>query len=112
MSEYDFEIQHIKGKENKVVDALSRNAKLNFATTINTYVLDLNEQLKEGVKQDENYQKLQTTAKEEPTESLIKGYSLNENGFLLFKDKLYVPNVPKVKLLILDKSIKDLTQDI
>ena len=34
--------------------------------------------------------KLQITAKEEPTESLIKGYSLNENGFLLFKDKLYV----------------------
>ena len=28
LSEYDFEIQHIKGKENKVADALSRNAKL------------------------------------------------------------------------------------
>ena len=26
LSEYDFEIEHIKGKENKVVDALSRNA--------------------------------------------------------------------------------------
>ena len=30
LSEYDFEIQHIKGKENKVVDALSRNEKLNL----------------------------------------------------------------------------------
>ena len=47
LSEYDFEIQHIKGKENKVVDALSRNGRLNFATTINTYVSDLDEQLKE-----------------------------------------------------------------
>ena len=46
LSKYDFEIQHIKGKENKVVDALSRNARLNFATTISTYVLDLDEQLK------------------------------------------------------------------
>ena len=91
LSEYDFEIQHIKGKENKVADALSRNTKLKFTTTISTYASDLNEQLKEGVKQDEIYQKLQITAKEEPTESLIKGYSLNENGFLLFKDKLYVP---------------------
>ena len=27
LSEYDFEIQHIKGKENKVADALRRNAK-------------------------------------------------------------------------------------
>ena len=103
MSEYDFEIQHIKGKENKVADALSRNAKLNFTAAISIYSSDLNEQLKEGVKQDENYQKLQITAKEKPTESLIKGYSLNEKEFLLFKDKLYVPNVPKVKLLILDE---------
>ena len=46
LSEYDFEIQHIKGKENKVVDALSRNARLNFVTTISTYVSDLDEQLR------------------------------------------------------------------
>ena len=103
LSEYDFEIQHIKGKENKVADALSRNAKLNFTAAINTYASDLNEQLTEGVKLDEIYQKLQVTAKEKPTERLIKSYSLNKNGFLLFKEKLYVPNVRKVKLLILDK---------
>ena len=72
MSEYDFKIQHIKGKENKVVDALSRNAKLNFTAAISTYASDLNEQLTEGVKRDEIYQKLQVTAKEEPTESLKK----------------------------------------
>ena len=34
---YDFKIQHIKGKYNKVVDALSRNAKLNYVVAINTY---------------------------------------------------------------------------
>ena len=39
--EYDFEIQHIKGKENKVADALSRNEKLNFVAAINTYKTDL-----------------------------------------------------------------------
>ena len=47
LSEYDFEIQHIKGKENKVADALSGNARLNFAAAISTYVSDLDEQLKE-----------------------------------------------------------------
>ena len=47
LSEYDFEIQHIKGKENKVVDALSRNEKLNFTAAISTYKTDLEEQLKE-----------------------------------------------------------------
>ena len=43
LSKYDFEIQHIKGKENKVVDALSRNTKLNFVVTISTYKTDLEE---------------------------------------------------------------------
>ena len=43
LSEYDFEIQHIKGKENKVVDALSRNARLNFVAAISTYATDLDE---------------------------------------------------------------------
>ena len=43
LSEYDFEIQHIKGKENKVADALSRNARINFAVVISTYMTDLDE---------------------------------------------------------------------
>ena len=43
LSEYDFEIQHIKGKENKVADALRRNTKLNFTAAISTYASDLNE---------------------------------------------------------------------
>ena len=46
---------------------------------------------------------MQAKAKENPTENLIKGYGLNEKEFLMYKDKLYVPNVPKVKLLILDE---------
>ena len=46
LSEYDFEIHRIKGKENKVADALSWNARLNFAAVISTYAIDLDEQLK------------------------------------------------------------------
>ena len=67
LSEYDFEIQHIKGKENKVVDA-----RLNFAAVIGTYTTNLEEQLKAGLEQDEIYQKLQAKMKENPTESLSK----------------------------------------
>ena len=67
LSEYDFEIQHIKGKENKVVDALSRNARLNFAEVIGTYTTDLDEQLKAGIEQDEIYQNLKAKTKEKPT---------------------------------------------
>ena len=103
LSEYDFEIQNIIGKENKVADALSRNAKLNFTAAISTYTTDLEEQLKAGIEQDGNYLKLQAKAKDNPIESLSTGYNLNEKGLLLYKDRIYVPNVPKIKLLILDK---------
>ena len=77
LSEYDFEIQHIKGKENEVVDALSRNARLNFMATISTYKTYLEDQLKEAVKLDENYRKLQAKVAENVTESLNTSYSLN-----------------------------------
>ena len=79
---------------------MSRNARINFATAISTYVSDLDEQLKEGIKQDEIYQNLQSKVKENPTENLIKGYILNEKEFLQYKDRMYVPNVTKIKLLI------------
>ena len=91
LSEYDFEIKHIKGKENKVVDALSRNAKLSFVAAINTYKTDLEEQLEEGIRLNENYQNLQAKVRENLIESLSTGYSLNEKGLLLYKDRLYVP---------------------
>ena len=70
LSEYDFEIQHIKGKANKVVDALSRNARLNFIAVINTYTIYLDEQLKERIEQDEIYQKLQAKMKENSNRKL------------------------------------------
>ena len=77
LSKYDFEIQHIKGKENKVSDALSRNARLNFAVAINTYETYLEDELEEGVKLDENYKKLQAKVAKNLTESLSTRYSPN-----------------------------------
>ena len=40
---------------------------------------------------------------ENVTESLSTVYSLNEKGLILYKNRLYVPNIPKVKLLILNE---------
>ena len=54
---------------------------------------------------DENDQKLQAKVAENLTKSLSTGYSLNEKGFLLYKNRLYIPNVPKIKLLILNEIV-------
>ena len=79
-----------------MVDALSRNARLNFMVAISTYKTDLEDELEEGVKLDKNYQKLQAKVAENVTESLSTCYSLNEKGLTLYKYRLYIPNVPKV----------------
>jgi hypothetical protein len=41
LCEYDFDIKHIKGKENKVADALGRRVHELHATTISMYHKDL-----------------------------------------------------------------------
>ena len=41
LSEYDFEIKHIKGKETKVADSLRRNAVTSFVASISSYKTNL-----------------------------------------------------------------------
>ena len=55
---------------------------------ISTYKTYLEDHL-EGIKLDENYQKLQAKVAENVTESLKTGYSLNEKGLILYKNRLY-----------------------
>ena len=45
LSEYDLKIKQIKEKENKVVDALSRNKRLNFIAAIRNYKTKLDDKL-------------------------------------------------------------------
>jgi hypothetical protein len=55
LSEYDFDIKHIKGKENKVVDALSRRVHLMHATTISMHQSDLKRRILDVVVTDQHY---------------------------------------------------------
>jgi hypothetical protein len=46
LSEFDFEIKHIKGKENRVVDALSRSMKIIHLAVVSTYETNVKERVK------------------------------------------------------------------
>ena len=70
---------------------------------ISTYKIDLEDQLEGGVKLDENYRKLQAKVVENVIESLNTHYCLNEKGLILYKNRLYIPNICKVKLLIFNE---------
>jgi hypothetical protein len=52
LSEYDFDINHIKGKENKVVDVLISRVHEFHATTISMYQSDLKDKIPEVSKSD------------------------------------------------------------
>ena len=46
LSEFDFEIKHIKGKENRVVDALRRSMKTIHLTAVSTCEIDVKERIR------------------------------------------------------------------
>jgi hypothetical protein len=56
LSEYAFKIKHNKGKENKIVDALSRKLNALYISNLKT---DLKQKIKLVAENDETYNKLQ-----------------------------------------------------
>jgi hypothetical protein len=52
LSEFDFEIKHIKGKENKVVDALRRSMKTIHLAAVSTCETNVRERVKNAQETD------------------------------------------------------------
>jgi hypothetical protein len=52
LSEFDFEIKHIKGKENRVVDALSRSMKVIHLAAVRTSEPNIKERVKSAQETD------------------------------------------------------------
>ena len=52
LSEFDFEIKHIKGKENRVVDSLSRSMKTIHLAAVSTYETDVKNRVRNAQERD------------------------------------------------------------
>jgi len=101
LSEYKFDINHIKGKENKVVDALNRGAQEMHATTIRTYKTNLKEKCLEVVTIEQHYVQVEGSLQQHNVQKKYKYYKLEEDGILFFKNKVYVSNSQELRNLIL-----------
>jgi hypothetical protein len=55
LSEYDFEIKHIKSKENQVADALNIRAHEVHVSVISMYRIDLKGKILEATNSDQQY---------------------------------------------------------
>jgi hypothetical protein len=101
LCEYDFDIKHIKGKENKVVDALSRRVHELHATTISMYQTDIKSRILEAANADLQYMELVAKLQQGEMPQKVEDYKLGVDGTLLYKNRVYVPNVQELKLMIL-----------
>jgi hypothetical protein len=103
LCEYDFYIKHIKGKENKVVDALSRRVHELHATTISMYRTDIKSIILEDANTDLQYRDLVAKLQQGKMPEKVENYKLGDDGIIMYKNRIYVPNVQDLKLVILNE---------
>jgi hypothetical protein len=101
LCEYDFDIKHIKGKENKVANALSRKVHELHAITISKYRTKIKDRILEATNVDLQYRGFVAKIQQRERPQTKESYTLGTDGLLLYKNRVYVPNVQELKLAIL-----------
>jgi hypothetical protein len=107
LSEYDFDIKHIKGKENKVVDALSRRVHLMHATAVSMHQSDLKRRILDGLVTDQHYLQVKEKLQQGNVQQKIKEYETKEDKLLMHKNRINVPSSGELGNLLL-KEMNDL----
>jgi hypothetical protein len=97
LNEYDFDIKHIKGKENKVVDALNKRVHDFHATTISMYQSYLKDRILEDAKSDLQYKELVVKLQQGILQQQIEDYKLENDEILMYMGIIYVPNSQELK---------------
>lgn len=87
LCEFDFEIKHVKGKENKVSHALSRRMHVIHAATINAYKSDLKSRILEALIVDGYYLWVKKKLQQEDAQQKYKDFRLEEDGILIYRIK-------------------------
>jgi hypothetical protein len=103
LNEFDFEIKHIKGKENRVADALSRIMKTIHLTVVSTCEMDVKERVRNAQETDRFFQNVTSYLQQEPTGIKYGGYHMMEGGLLTYRNKLYIPDCDNLKRFITDE---------
>jgi hypothetical protein len=91
LSKYDFDKNHINGKENTVVDALSiRVHKMNVVISI--YRTHLKYRILEAITSDQHYVQVKERLQKNNVRKKYKDYNLEGDGILLFWNIVYILN--------------------
>ena len=101
--EFDFKIKHIKGKENRVTDALSRSVKMIHLEVVSTCEMDVMERVNNAQEKDTFFKTVTSYLRQEPTGLKYEGYKMLEEGLLNYINRLYIPNCDDLKRFIMDE---------
>ena len=96
-------MQHVKGKENRVADVLSRKLHGVYDLYYNQAKCRFLEQIKIEAEKDPEYNFMWQQAKEFKYQGKSSNYEVNKDGLLIFKNKIVVPNRMELKELILNE---------
>eukprot|EP00253_Pinus_taeda_P011953 PITA_11953 len=103
LSSFDFEIKHLKGKENWVADALSRKMHCLYEISYSKWKSPFEEMIKKIAEQDAMYQQIKQQVQQSVSEKNQQGYEVDDAGILYYKKRLSVPDQNNIKNLILDE---------
>jgi hypothetical protein len=103
LSEFDFEIKHIKGKENKVADALRRIMKTIHLAAMRTYETNARERVRNAQEIDAFFETVTSYLEQELAGIKYEGYHMLDGGLLTYQNRLYIPSCDDLKRFIMDK---------
>jgi hypothetical protein len=102
-SEFDFEIKHIKGKETRVVDALSRSVNMIHLKTVSTCETDIGERVRNAQETDYFFNTVTSCLKKYPMGLKYEGYQVLDEILLTYRNKLYILSCDDLKRFIMDE---------
>jgi hypothetical protein len=94
---------HIKGKDNKVADALSRRVHELHSMTISMYRTYIKGRISKDANADLQYVELVAKIQQGMMLQKVKDYKMEADGTLLYKSGIYVPNFQELRIMILKK---------
>jgi hypothetical protein len=102
LSEFDFEIKHIKGKENRVVDALSRSVKMIHLEAMSTCKTDVRERFNNAQETYAFFNTLTSYLNQNPTGLKYEGYQILDEALMTYKNIFFIPSSDDLKRFIMD----------
>jgi hypothetical protein len=102
LSEFYFEIKHIKGKENRVVDSISISLKVIHLAVVSIDEPNIKERVKSAQVTYAFFNTVKSYLEQEPTWMKYESYQLLNDVLLNYKGRLYIPNCDDLKRLIMD----------